>query len=810
MSDTLGERYSLFFRYFCIGIVLTVLVHPAHAQRIFRGTVIDASTDETLPAVTLQILETGGGTITNAVGMYELDIFQLPATVVIRHIGYETKELYLSEETQSNLDILLNPVAYELEEVVVTDEDPAYNIMRKVIERKKQDRKHVKAYQAQTYSRFQLYSDFELAQMRETIANHYWLPEQGTRSLIRARRTKPTRSSRFRFASTQHVPDFYDDTIYLLGLELIGPTHPNALDVYNFTLGGLRSIDGKRVYDIYFGPHSGHDTALIGHVSVLDEEYVLLEVTARPSPDNVLPAPIKEWDAHYQQQFAPLGDSLWLPVDLRVEGSISFGRLGVAYPSAQYKQVSRLTRYAVNVPPPDSIFLYDDFVTFEPNVDRQDYLFRWNPGLVPMTPAEIEEVVEMDPRKGLNRHFRPIGVLANYTAIALQEESAETSPPEKPGLFESIFSGVQLDNNRVEGIYLGMKQKQSVGKNIDVFGYGGYGFKIDEPSYGGGLTYKWGLLNKPAFYPHRGFVRVGFDQRYAEQYTSRTYSSFANGAMTYVGWEDYFDYYEQNRRFVQAGITSDRLSTTLTAGFSRETHAGVETSVEEKGRFFGSRPRVNPEIRDGDYDLFSASVEVGSVPDVRMKAGGNGLKLGLTRNVNRFENSGISFTRYDATGSVTIPTLYRRRSWPNALHMRFYGATYKGDLPLQFTSVLDIARHPIAPFGAFKTLSGLPIKGANVWSVFWEHDFSTALFEYLGMWAVAKGGLGITVHGAHGQAFAGKGHKQIDAFSLYDESVHHELGLSLTQLFNLPLRFDVTRNLNTHRFHFGVGITKKL
>ena len=46
--------------------------------------------------------------------------------------------------------------------------------------------------------------------------------------------------------------------------------------------------------------------------------------------------------------------------------------------------------------------------------------------------------------------------------------------------------------------------------------------------------------------------------------------------------------------------------------------------------------------------------------------------------------------------------------------------------------------------------------------------FSTTLFEYLGMWRVAKGGLGLTVHGAHGQALPGKGHAALDSVSLFD------------------------------------------
>ena len=226
----------------------------AQGQRVFRGIVTDFESGDALPAVTFQVRETGGGTISNAAGMFELRVLQLPVTLLVRHIGYETLEMTLSESTRARLDIQLVPVAYELDEVLVTDEDPAYNIMRKVIERKQRDRSNIDSYQAETYSRFMLYSDFELAQMQETIANHYWLPEKGTRSLIRARRSKPAAARRFRFASTQHVPDFYDDTIELLGLDLIGPTHPAALEVYNFTLGGQRSLDGKRVYDIYFGP----------------------------------------------------------------------------------------------------------------------------------------------------------------------------------------------------------------------------------------------------------------------------------------------------------------------------------------------------------------------------------------------------------------------------------------------------------------------------------------------------------------------------------------------------------------------------
>ena len=810
-----SEQHVFFKRWIACWALWCVLfgwlsAEDSLAQRVFRGTVEDAESGESLPAVTLQILETGEGTITNGVGVFELNILQLPVTILVRHIGYEEFQVQLDMQSPATLVIQLQPATYELDEVLVTDEDPAYNIMRKVIERKRQDRSQLSAYLAEVYSRFMLYSEFDLVQHQETIARHYWRPELGTRSLIRARRIKPVRSPRFRFASTQYIPDFYDDIIHVEGLDLIGPTHPDALDAYVFTLGEQRSMGDKKVYDIYFAPRTGFETALIGHVSVLDEEYAMVKIHARPSPDNVLPAPIKDWDVYFEQQFTPLGDSLWVPADLHVEGYVSFGRLGVTYPTARYRQVSRLTRYVVNTPAADSLFGMDSRVSYAPNVDQQDFLFRWNPGLIPMTPKEVEEVVTMNPARGLNQAFRPIGVLASYTAIQVEEERDEREQVARESLFGGVLSSFRLYYDRVDGFYLGLSRTLPLSRSLSLAADGGYGLSSEKMSYGAALAYRWGQWAASSFWPVKGFVRLGMEQRITNQYASRTYSRFVNSAATYVGWEDYFDYLEKSARSIELGVLSDRLSTRFTLGLSREEHQSVATVVDDKGRFFGGRPRENVPVQEGDYDLFSAMLEIGEVPEVQTRAEGNGLKLTMSRQVDWFDSEIQPFTKYEVIGQVTWPTFYKRRSWPNALHLRLYGASYTGTLPVQMLSVLDVSRRPIAPFGAFKSLNGLPIKGGNVWSVAWEHDFSTSLFEYLGWWSVARGGLGITLHGAHGQALAPSSFQGEDTFSLYDGRIHHEIGLSLTHLFNLPIRFDVVRNLNENRFALGVGVTKKL
>ena len=777
-------------------------MHTAQAQRVVRGVVTDVETGNPLPAAALYVTETGRGTIANAAGMYELRLFSLPAEVTVRHIGYETLRFVIDTDTPARVDISLTPVAYEMEELVVSDEDPAYNIMRKVIARKAEMLRHVSNYAGEVYTRFMLYSDFDLAQVQETIANHYWKNAGGSRSLVRARRMNPAGDRSMRFATTQHVPNFYDDTIEISGFRLVGPTHPSALNVYVFTLGGYRQMDGRRVYDIYFRPRSGFSTAFIGHVSVLDEEYVVLETGMRPSPDNVLPAPVRDWDAYYEQQFASFGDTLWLPVDLRIEGHVSFGRIGVSYPTARYTQVSRLTGQAVNVPVLDSLFQTERLISVAPNVDRQDYLFRWNPGLVPMTPKETEAVVSIDPRRTIDRTFRPIGLLANYTSVALEDDEGPANIESRENLLGGIYSSLRIFYNRVEGFYLGVERDVSIRPSLSARLKGGYGLSLDEPAYGGALTYRWGRLNEPKISPNQGFIRAGYDRDRPPQYGSGVYSRLVNSLTTYVGWEDYFDYYWRDKRFVEAGITSQKLRATLTASISAEEHRNVDRTRDNKGWFFGDRQRDNPGVSTMKYDIYSAGLLLGVEPTAGLHAGGNGLRLNVMH--HRGEVGSPSFTRYEARGTLSVPTFFQRRNWPNELRVRAYASTYTGWLPPQFSGVLDVSRRPIAPFGAFKTLTDLPIKGANVWALYWEHDFATALFETLGMWRVARTGIGFTLHGAVGRAESTR--FQTDVLSRYDDALRHEIGVSFTHFFNLPVRFDLTRSFTTGQFAAGIGL----
>ncbi len=82
------------------------------------GRVIDAKTGETLVGVAIQVKGTTSGTTTSIDGTYSIEFQSEKAILVYSYLGYEPKEITVSEATV--LNVVLNPIATQLESIVVT------------------------------------------------------------------------------------------------------------------------------------------------------------------------------------------------------------------------------------------------------------------------------------------------------------------------------------------------------------------------------------------------------------------------------------------------------------------------------------------------------------------------------------------------------------------------------------------------------------------------------------------------------------------------------------------------------------------
>ena len=117
---------------------------------------------------------------------------------------------------------------------------------------------------------------------------------------------------------------------------------------------------------------------------------------------------------------------------------------------------------------------------------------------------------------------------------------------------------------------------------------------------------------------------------------------------------------------------------------------------------------------------------------------------------------------------------------------------------MQRSTLLDGSTGFYALSGSFRTISERPIVGQRLVGIFWEHDFTTALMERLGLWRLAQKGSGIVLFGAHGKVWETEE-------TLWHGGEIHEIGMGLTYPFRLPLRIDVAARLNRREFSITVG-----
>lgn len=814
--------------------LLLLLIYSAQAQVALEGVVVDAVTGESLPAAHVQLVGSTEGTITNTEGRFSLAVPRFPVEIAVRFIGYESARVTVNEHPRRPLKIELAPSVLEMQEVVVSGEDPAYNIMRKVVAKKAQWETTMPNYRAEAYSRFLLYREQDLVQVRETIGESFWRPGDGAREVVRAKRLNPRNSGTFSHARQLGVPNFYDDNIDVKGFRLVGPTHPNATEWYTFTLAGHRQHDGQVVYDIYMAPKRLGRPGFVGVISVLDEAYVLLQVKLRPASYYKLPPPIDDWSIAFEQQFAPYDTTHWLPVDVRIEGSVALSRGGMSYPRARYEQVSRLTGHFIGFDPPDSLFASDTpHLVEQPFAEGRSYLFQGNPGMIPLTPSETEAIAKIDPKMTIAKAFRPRGVMGaiamaepmamNMLQYALHrtlkdlvsedlavEEEDDTERSRTFSLARTLYDGSWSWYNRVDGLHAGLQHRQSFGTRWSVDAGVGYAFAREALSSRLNAQYRWGTPRNFRWLPRSGFVRLGTGHLAAPRYQSYTHNRLLNTVSTYLGYDDYFDYYERDYLHAEVGATSHRLRTTLAAGVQLERHRSLNSETDFEGWLLGDGQRPNPVIDEGDFVAWTLGLEVG---DAKLGTGETPLShfdLTLTRASDHALGGTFDFDRIDGKLNLDLPTFFRRQAWGHRLRIFVQGGyTLRGEVPVQRLGIVDNAIGPYSPLGGFRAYDGLPREGEHHVGAFWEHDFTTWPFEALGLWFLADNNIGLRIHGGHGRTWLSEERRRGLRFvPSYEDRFHHELGVSVTNVFGFPLRIGATYRLDAPGWFWTFGLSR--
>jgi len=829
-------------------VLLLLEVPSAFAQVTMRGQVTDADTGKPLPQATLQVEGTYRGTITNDQGRYTLAVDSLPATVLVRYIGYGTERLRITETTESQQDVSLAPSTVAMDEVVVTGSgNPGRRIMRKVIEQKQTWWDALKTYQVDAYGRYTLSNDTGIVSIYETQTRAFWDRKQGTREVVQARRqTENLGMLEGALPAASAVLNLYRDNVTVAGAELMGVTHPDALDRYAFTLDTVRVRDGQKVFDIRVEPQNRLASAFVGRVSVLDSVYAMIEASLKPAKSLRLPRLIKDRSLSFEQQFSNFGGAYWLPVDFRAnrQFELEFSAF-LALPRITLDQASRLSGYEINEPLPDS--LYEDAsgtvvggarVNAAPPARTDsvgiDSLGTGGP-FVPLSEEQRRVYVNRDSTQSLEKAFEPTGLLADLAQMGSSEDgftlgvgsggsdtassSADTVRTDTTRALPTVDFGLPLPRlryNRVEGPFLGGRLSVGIGTAVSLELRSGHSFFLDAPlrwSYGGR-----GEVSLPTEVLDQLTVdyRYGVEPRYASD--ARLFPPVTRGInslWTLFGEPDFYDYYGNER--LRVGLAGAVPEIDLDAQFQyrNERHLSVtevsDYNVLGRSTFFGraTQQPPNPPINEGQLRSLALSLTWGDDPPLLGVFPLNRVKVAV-EHTGDWLQSDFAYTRGELTVDGHLDTFFRRRVLPMSLDLRIVAGGALGTLPLQRFGVVEASPLPYTPFGTLRTLDDRPYQGREHAALFWEHNLRTVPFELLGLYGLADRHVELLLHGGHARTWidGGAALRRQGTVLRTTDGVHHELGLSVNGLFRDLLRVDVTARLNRPAYSIGVSLLR--
>ena len=791
-------------RLFIILLISIGLTHIAEAQLTISGKVTDSKTGAPLPAANILIKGTYLGTITNNQGIYTLTVDTLPAEVIFRYIGYQSQIITVNASTPQNIDIRLRPVTLKMNEVVVTGEDPAIDIMRKVIEHKQQWMKKLNTYRADAYTRQVLANDTGIVSITESVSKAFWDKKQGHREVIISKRQTSNVKQSQNFAATRYVPNFYDDNIKIAGYEMVGPTNPKALDYYNFKLAGYQYQDNKLIYDIAVTSKRKLQPTFRGTLKVMNKTYAMIAVNLKPGRSVFFPTPVKDVNLHYKQQFYNYGKDFWLPVDMRVDGSVKIAMIGLNFPVIKFHQISRLTNYQVNVPLPDSLYqkkkvLYVDSLT----VNNQR-IFEQQKQVVPLSSGESKAYNHIDSTDTFGKAFKPKGFLARYVEMESNGGSTGSGRSDTTALGKLTrgFSP-ELWYNRVDGGHLGLKIKRALGKRMSYHISGGYNIAARRYSYGGGATFKWGKKNN-------GFVDLNYHTGTVTRYKSDLYDMTENSLLPLLGHYDYYDYFWNDGFTGGIGYHFKKINSTFKVDYNddHQTSLSAITNYDLLGKDYVQR--MNPPIEEGWLRSLSFTYTYGGKFIPFSPVGQHHITLKVEHSMPGILNSDYDFTKYQFSIDWRFKTFFKRRLLPNVLDLRLVGGTYSGRLPLQKFGIIDASLGGYTPFGSFKTQRSNPFEGTSYLGFYWEHNFRTIPFEWMGLHELAQKGWGIILFGADGRTWIHQYRlKELEKVyqPKYKDGFYHEIGISLNGIMGV-LRLDFAKRIGERGYSFGVGVAR--
>lgn len=308
---------------------------------------ITNTANEPLSYANIYIKGTSNGTSANVEGIYTIELPEGIHEVVFQYIGYQQRTEFVTISGNKELNITLQVLQYQMNDLVVNaKEDPATQIIKQAIARRKYFLNAVESYSCDAYVKgIQRVTDLPfwaekrlkkagiymgkdgVIYLSESVSKLYYKKPDKFHEVVKSSKVSG-RSEGFTYNSAQDFFfNFYKSTIDIPGIAprpLISPLNDNAFFYYNFKMLGAHHEGGLLINKIQVTPKRKADPCFNGFISIVDGNWNIHSLELFLTKVNG----IEYLDTlKVTQYFLPVKDDLWLASQQRYDANLSM--LGV-------------------------------------------------------------------------------------------------------------------------------------------------------------------------------------------------------------------------------------------------------------------------------------------------------------------------------------------------------------------------------------------------------------------------------------------------------------------------------------------------
>lgn len=471
-------------------LLLLLLPFWLIAQTSVRGIVTDRGTGQPLAFANIQFNHDPKLQICSDInGKFVFKSQEIIRELSCSFVGYNKLELRIYEQSDSLLQIHLEPVPTNLQEVIVSAaENPANRIIRKVIDNKELNNpEKVATFRYQCYNKLVVdlkrmnarptpsdslmrYLKGKHVLLMESVSNRKFIRPDLSEEVVVASRVSGFKHPTFAALATDLQPfSFYENNIKLLNVYYLNPISRGSLKKYKFRLEETIPKDQDTVFVISFEPRSKKNfDGLKGVLYINSNRYAIQNVIASPHEKAKINLKI-------QQQYQWVANKYWFPEQLNY--ALSINNLGHSGMDVIVEGKSFLSKIEVDLELNKKDFSYQS-VRLDRNATEKDSLFWDTSRNEPLSKSEQATYQFLDSVGRKNNFDRNLRILEKLVRGKLPYRAIDFD----------LMKTLQL--NKYEGTRLGtgIYTNELFSRTLTLGGFGGYGFKDHAWKYGGEAT----------------------------------------------------------------------------------------------------------------------------------------------------------------------------------------------------------------------------------------------------------------------------------------------------------------------------------